>query len=73
MPSSDLCRRQAPKCSTDMQAGKIYVHMKKKKQIIDSKTNTQNAVTKNVWLAYTTKKEVLLGLVFIIAIIRIAF
>lgn len=71
MLSSDLCQCQAPKCSTDIHAGKIYVHMKK--QIIDSKTNTQNPVTKNVRFAYATKKEILLGFVFIIDIIQILF
>lgn len=44
-----------------------------KKQIIDLKTNTQNPVTKNVRFAYATKKEILLGFVFIIDIIQILF
>lgn len=49
----------------------ICTHEKNK--LIDSKTNTQNPVTKNVWFAYKAKKEILLGFVFIIDIIRILF
>lgn len=53
MLSSDLCQCQAPKCSTDIHAGKIYVHMKKK--IIEKQT--QNPVTKMSGLYMQLKRK----------------